>query len=56
MIKYLKSKYTRESFFRADLAHQKTYLSMVVAQKQRRWEKEERSLSSPTWISGHLSY
>jgi hypothetical protein len=35
MIKYLKAKFTRESYWRADLAHQKLYLTMLVAQKQR---------------------
>jgi hypothetical protein len=35
MIKYLKAKFTRESYWRADLAHQKLYLTMLVSQKQR---------------------
>ena len=35
MIKYLKAKFVRESYLRADLAHQKLYLSMVIEQKTR---------------------
>lgn len=35
MIKYLKAKFTRESYLRADLAHQKLYLQLLLAQKQR---------------------
>jgi hypothetical protein len=35
MIKYLKTKFVRESYLRADLAHQKLYLSMVIDQKTR---------------------
>lgn len=35
MIKYLKAKFVRESYLRADLAHQKLYLSMVIDQKMR---------------------
>ena len=35
MIKYLKAKFVRESYLRADLAHQKLYLTMLVVQKQK---------------------
>ncbi len=35
MIKYLKAKFVRESYLRADLAHQKLYLTMLVNQKQK---------------------
>lgn len=35
MIKYLKAKFVRESYLRADLAHQKLYSSMVIDQKTR---------------------
>lgn len=35
MIRYLKQKFLRESFFRADLAHQKGYLGMLLSQKQK---------------------
>lgn len=35
IIKYLKAKFVRESYARADLSHQKLYLNMLLAQKQR---------------------